>query len=986
MRMAESYSVVAVLSAKDNMSSAFERAAGATQSFGGKLKSAIGLGAAMQIGMKVVNATLNTMTSHLGDAISRYDQLNNFPKIMGNLGISAKDANGAVKELSKGIDGLPTTLDAATMGVTRFTSKNGDVKKSTKYFLALNNAVIAGGQSAEIQSTAVEQLSQAYSKGKMDMVEWRSLQTAMPGQLNQIAKAMGKSTDELGEGLRNGTISMDEFMDTIVRLNEEGVDGFASFADQAKTSIGGIGTAMNLVGSAITRGLANCIGAIDKMLAKNGMPNLSEITIKARDKINDAFKTMETAISKVNLEGIVKGATPYWNAFKSVAGAAGKVIKKAVGFLNEHAEAVTRLVPAALGLGAAFSAYNKISMFIPGAKSLTQIFSNWGSGMLKKVAPNLFKTAVAEEAVGKAGEKGGKGLDPLKEGLGSLAKSGGIALIIGSLALLALAFKPLASLGTTAIAPLLTFGVVVGGLAAVFSTFGTKLQASMYGILAFSGSISMMALAMAPITSSGLEGAAAMAAFGIVVAGLVVVFSTFGTALNIAVPGMLALGASMLMAGAGMALASVLVKAMTAAMRTAGSVIVSVADAVSSGFSKICDAVSNVIGAISGGFTSILNSIAGVIQSVGISARNAGEGFKSVAVGIKLIASIPIGGILKSLGAVAAGMASISSQGKNLPQVASGMQNLVMAISVGAGGISVFNSALMMMSSAVTNAVSSVTALKAAFSNFVIPSPNVGPFITAFNQIILSSKMIIPALTASGRQAGIGLASGLSAGAGKAKAVISALVTNIASSVRLLTSMLLVSGRMAGIGFSNGLKAGLAQASSISAKTVAEIISRLNTAASGARSAGRNIGLGLANGMLSTLGTVRKVAAQLASAAEAAIRAKAQIHSPSKVSDRLGAYYGGGFVGGIASKIKEARKMAERLVNIPNVIRPKVAFAGMGYDGALSDEFSYGGNSTYVIEVPVEVDGRTIAKVTAPYTEAELKKLESRESRKRGKR
>lgn len=31
------------------------------------------------------------------------------------------------------------------------------------------------------------------------------------------------STDALGEGLRNGTVSMDEFMDTMVRLNEEGI-------------------------------------------------------------------------------------------------------------------------------------------------------------------------------------------------------------------------------------------------------------------------------------------------------------------------------------------------------------------------------------------------------------------------------------------------------------------------------------------------------------------------------------------------------------------------------------------------------------------------------------------------------------------------------------------------------------------------------------------------------------------------------------------
>ena len=38
---------------------------------------------------------------------------------------------------------------------------------------------------------------------------------AMPAQLNQVAKAMGISTDELGGGLRGGTISMDDFMQKI---------------------------------------------------------------------------------------------------------------------------------------------------------------------------------------------------------------------------------------------------------------------------------------------------------------------------------------------------------------------------------------------------------------------------------------------------------------------------------------------------------------------------------------------------------------------------------------------------------------------------------------------------------------------------------------------------------------------------------------------------------------------------------------------------
>ena len=193
---------------------------------------------------------------------------------MENLGIDAEKADASINTLKDRLKGLPTTLDAAASGVQRLTACNGDIDKSTDYFLALNDAIVAGGQSTDIQQSAIEQLSQAYSKGKMEMEEWRSLQMAMPGQLNQIAKAMGMSTDELGEGLRDGSISMDEFMDKIVELDKEGVGEFKSFADQAKDATGGIGTALTNLNTAITSGITESMKAIDEALQANNMPTM----------------------------------------------------------------------------------------------------------------------------------------------------------------------------------------------------------------------------------------------------------------------------------------------------------------------------------------------------------------------------------------------------------------------------------------------------------------------------------------------------------------------------------------------------------------------------------------------------------------------------------------------------------------------------------------------------------------------------------------
>lgn len=248
------------------------------------------------IAARAFTGAMSAVASSMDSAIARVDTLNNFPRIMEGMGIGAEESDAAIKRLSAGIDGLPTALDDAASGVQRFTSKNGDIAKSTEYFLAVNNAIASGGQSMQVQSSALEQLSQSYSKGKMDMMEWRSLQQAMPAQLNQIAKAMGMTADELGEGLRSGSVSMDEFMDKIVELNETGVDGLDSFADQARKATGGIGTALTNVQNRINKAVAGILDAI-------GQENISKVI----NDFSSQFGKIGSIIGGTNADGDIVG-------------------------------------------------------------------------------------------------------------------------------------------------------------------------------------------------------------------------------------------------------------------------------------------------------------------------------------------------------------------------------------------------------------------------------------------------------------------------------------------------------------------------------------------------------------------------------------------------------------------------------------------------------------------------------------------------------
>ena len=294
------------------------------------------------------------ITNSLDSAISRVDTLNNFPKVMSNLGIGADEAQKSIDKLSEAIDGLPTALDDAAGSVQYFTSSNGDIAKSTDYFIALNNAILAGGQSADVQSTALMQLSQSYAKGKPDMIEWRSAMTAMPAQLKQVAQAMGfVNADALGESLRNGTTSMDEFMGMLVQLNKKGVGEFQSFEEQARNSTNGIGTAMTNVKNRISKAIAEVINAI-------GQENIA-------NTIN-AISSSLVVVGKV-LGGLVSFITENQWVLAAIAGAIAPIMS--FGIAAKIMTLTATLTPLRLQIMAVSAA---VALIAAGA---TWVIENW---------------------------------------------------------------------------------------------------------------------------------------------------------------------------------------------------------------------------------------------------------------------------------------------------------------------------------------------------------------------------------------------------------------------------------------------------------------------------------------------------------------------------------------------------------------------------------------------------------------------------------
>lgn len=258
---------------------------------------------------KAFSSIGSALSSSLGAAVSRSDELSyRFAASMQNVGIAGDDAAKAISRASDALIGLPTTTDDAARSIKKLAATTGDVDKATDYFLAFNNAVVAGAAPAERQSEAILQMGEAYARGKPDMKEWRIWMETMPGQLDQVAQKMGYGAGEaqkLGEDLRKGGVSMDEFMQAFSELNTTGLDGLPNLADQAQKAVGGLEVSMTRMKTAFTRGLAGIIDTLQgdtNEIGKifTGFGGIVEgILSDNQDKVNEGSYALVTSIETI---------------------------------------------------------------------------------------------------------------------------------------------------------------------------------------------------------------------------------------------------------------------------------------------------------------------------------------------------------------------------------------------------------------------------------------------------------------------------------------------------------------------------------------------------------------------------------------------------------------------------------------------------------------------------------------------------------------
>lgn len=447
--MAERYGVEAIFTAKDEISNPISKIrkalSGVTES---TQKVSAGFGTLLKGSavFSLASKGVDMLRDSISGAVSRFDTLNNFPKIMKIMGASTQDSTAAINKLKDGVNGLPTSLDTVARTTENlFPAVGNDVRKAADSTLALNDAFIASGASSEDAARGLLQYTQMLSTGKVDMMSWRSLEETMPYALQKVAKSFGitsGSMSELYSKVQSGQITMKQLNDRFIEL-DGGVNGFHQ---AALSATGGIGTAMANMKNRVTAGVTDIIGAFDKMIEKatglniSGWLNVASTNIKSFldsiagriEKFADTFKKMFEIVKnsfapvisawKQAISSVVDAFTILYaesnkteglNTFKSVIQTIADILVKLANFVQENSVEIAKLAEMALKASVGFLAFKKALQI---GNAVVQPFLGLAEGISNlntRIQMFIGQGPIWEEVLERTQKKG----DTLKSGL-----------------------------------------------------------------------------------------------------------------------------------------------------------------------------------------------------------------------------------------------------------------------------------------------------------------------------------------------------------------------------------------------------------------------------------------------------------------------------------------------------------------------------------------------------------------------------------------
>lgn len=921
--MAESFSVKAILSAQDRgFTSAFKSAMSSANSLKSTLTSGIGFGIMAGIGQKAFGTITSGISGMVSELNSSSAAWKTFNGNMSMLGKGADEISSVKKELQEFAE--DTIYSASDMASTYAQLSAVGIKSTNKLVKGFGGLAAAAENPKQAMKTLSQQATQMAAKPTVAWADFKLMIEQTPAGISAVAKEMGMTTTELVQNVQDGKIATEDFFDAIAKVGTN--DAFTKLATEYKT----VDQAMD----GLTETVSNKLAPSFDVLSGRAIKSLDGIINKIGDLDGDAIAG--------KLTGFLDKASGYWNVLKTEALEVKTAFGDAFSAIGEDLGKIT----GAFGSTESISSFAGVMDSASGALQTFAGFSEEHSEVIAKVIPQIPKLVVAY--------KGFK-----------IAKS--VAPFVGAFTS---AITGLAGAGISAIAGKL-FGISKGqrevGVSSKESVKSTMESAKAFmmlgaGVALISAGFFLLSQGAKAVADSGPLAVAVLVGMVAAIAGLLIVAKMVAPTLSSGAAGFVAFGAAVVLAAAGIAVLTMSAISLANAGPLAIGVMFGLIVAIG-GLMVVAAAVAPVLTA----------GAVGLI-AFGVAAALVGAAVLLASAGLAIVASVlPIVAEYGLQASVAIGALGAAMTVFGAGTIAAGVGCTVLAVGLLAVGVAVLGVTVGVVAFGVAMVAACVGILAMAAALLAVNS--------SMKSIAKNAKTAQKSITSMKDSVSI-VNDGLDALGNKAKSAVKSIVSAFDNGAGKARN----SGQKLGDSAKEGVQNGLQPTQAVATKTVSAVLSSLASGASGAYSSGYNIGLGFANGMSATLGYIRSVAAQMAAAADAAVRAKAKIHSPSRVFAGLGAYVGEGFALGIESMSRKVAEATQNIVEIPTLSTDMRMRASGALDSELSGDYSYNRNTTYTIVVPVECNGREAARVTAEFTQKELESRESMRMRLKGER
>ena len=764
---------------------------------------------------------------------------------------------------------------------------------------------------------------------------------------DKIAKALGEVVKFLADAATKGAEFISSLPPGVIQTIASAVLGMvAAFktVSIATKAITGLKTAFGLLKIALSNPWGLAIAGIGALIG--WFIQAYTTSEDFRNKVNEVVEAIGKVASKIG--EFLSGIDP--SIFALLLPVLGTLLSKFKGF-----DIIGKLNPFKLFKKNATEAFDGAGASATQSKGIIeQVFSGLGSlitSISQGISTVLQGLATAISTVAQGFGRAASMASPaqwLSMGAAMLMVGAGVALVAGGIYILVQAAIELGNAGTSAQLAMLGLGVGIAVLAGIFALLGPALTASAVGILAFGASIALIGagIAIAAYGLSILVNAFANAEGAITATGQAISTAAqgIGQGLQTALDG-----------------AARVVESFGTAIKTALEGVANVFKSVGEAIRTVLDGIKGVIESVGNSFTQIGDSLAKIASNAG-GIMNAAAGVGALAAAVTGLGAASYAGNLvgftgdieklnaaiKNLGSGFAGISSsFQTIGTSMSLVATSSMMAVTGLTNFSTQITLLSTTLGLLPSIMTMAVSGFTIFTAQILSSVAGLAAINAPIAMFNSQIMT---MTPALMMAGTsftmlgswvmivgtalatvssgfiQVGSSATSASSQVTGMAtstQAVISAFNSmrgQVESSMQAILSVIKSVGSQMGsqgrqIGqqtaqnIAQGIRGGVGQSQGAMQALMSSVRSVGMSGVGSMRSIGSMIGQGLAQGMYSALGAVTAAADALVAQAERAARAKAKIHSPSRLfRDSVGRFLPMGVAVGIEKNTKYVDK------------------------------------------------------------------------------